>query len=106
MTFASTLKHKVSIQSKTADSDAEGQAVENWAEIAAPYADIRHLSGLETVKGGAVTSAVKVSIRIRYRPGLDAGMRVVHGTDVYNIQAVLPDKVRWVYVDLACEVVK
>ena len=45
----------------------------------------------------------KVSIRIRYRTDLHAGMRVVHGATVYNIKAALPDFERQVHTDLVCE---
>lgn len=103
MSFSSTLRHKVSIQAPSNSRDAAGQPIEGWAEIAAPWADIRVLGGLETIKAGAVTPQVKASIRIRYRTDIDASMRVVHGATVYQVQAVLPDLARRQYVDLVCE---
>lgn len=69
------------------------------------WASIRHLSGVESIKADATVSTVKASIRIRWRPGLNAGMRVVHGLRVYNVTAVMPDVGGREYVDLVAEVV-
>lgn len=100
------LRNRINIERRTSSQDALGQPVETWALVAAVWADIRHVSGLETIKASADTSTVRASIRIRYRTGLDAGMRVTHGATTYDIKAVLPDEARREYVDLICEVVK
>ena len=47
------------------------------------------------------TSNVKASIRIRYRTGINPGMRVLFGTTEFSIEAVLPDKSAGV-IDLVC----
>lgn len=106
MAFSDTLRHKVSIQARSKTRDAAGQPVEAWAPIATPWADIKHLGGLETIKGGAETAQVKASIRMRYRTDVDESMRVVHGATVYEIKAVLPELGRKRWVDLVCEVVR
>lgn len=77
---------------------------DQWVDVCKPWANIKHLSGSETIRADAVISAVKASIRIRYRTGLDAGMRVLHGAKVYAVKAVMPDEVRREFMDLACEV--
>lgn len=104
MSFAKTLRHRVLIEAPAQGSDDEGQPLATWTKVAEPYADIRGAGGLETIKAGAVTSVVRQSIRIRYRTDVTAGMRVVHGSVIYNIQAVLPDLERMVHTDLVCEV--
>ena len=48
---------------------------------------------------------VQASIRVRYRAGITAGMRVVHNLTNYNITAVMPDVGGREYVDLVAEVV-
>lgn len=98
-----SLQYKVQIQQQSTDCDAAGQPLQTWTTIAEPMADIRTLGGLETVKAGAETSIIKASIRLWYRTDITAGMRVVHGSTVYNIKAVLPDMVRRLHVDLVCE---
>lgn len=103
--FAKTLQHRISIQKRTIGSGPEGEKIDDWAEYATTRADIRTGNGLEAIRAGASISKVQASIRLRYRTDLNAGMRVVHGTDIYNVLAVLPDKVQRRHIDLACEVV-
>ena len=102
MIVAGQFTQRITLQQRSTTQDALGQPLEQWTDVATVWADIRHPSGLETVKGGADVSLVKASMRIRYRSGLDARMRVVHGADVYAIAAVLPDAARREYVDLIC----
>jgi SPP1 family predicted phage head-tail adaptor len=105
MSFAATLRHKISIQERQSGSDANGEPLADWVEVCAPYADILGTGGLEAIKGGAVTSIVKKSIRIRYRTNVTAGMRAVHGATIYNILAVNPDERGRVHTDLICETI-
>lgn len=69
------------------------------------WANVRHLSGSETIRSDAETSTVKASIRLRYRDDLDAGMRALVGGKAYGIEAVLPDLVSREHVDLVAELV-
>ena len=66
------------------------------------WADMRFRTGLESIKAEGEVSMARVSIRIRYRTGLTAGMRVLHNSVAYDIEAVLPDLAEKVYCDLAC----
>jgi SPP1 family predicted phage head-tail adaptor len=104
------LNRKVLIQKLVSGQDEAGQPVTNWENLITTgdgkvFANIKHLSGVETIKADAPTSAVKVSIRIRYRTDVTAAMRVVHGATTYEIKAVLPDEAGRQHVDLACEVI-
>jgi SPP1 family predicted phage head-tail adaptor len=62
-------------------------------------------SRLESIKAGASVSVVQASIRVRYRAGITAGMRVVHNLVAYQITAVQPDVGGREFVDLVAEVV-
>ena len=98
---AGALRDRVTIQQLAAGQDTIGQPVNTWSAVAAVWADIRHPRGLEAITGGAETSTAMASIRIRYRNDLTAAMRVLSGSAVYQIKAVLPEK--RLYVDLVCE---
>ena len=50
----------------------------------------------------AVNSAVAVRIRVRYRDGIDATMRVNHGGTIYSIEAVIHPDTRKRELQLMC----
>jgi len=100
---AGQLRHKVKLQTLAAGQDAIGQPTMVWTDVATVWADVRFVSGLETVKSDAPVSIARCSIRIRARAGVTAGMRIAEGSVFYNIQAVLPDTTGKRYLDLACE---
>jgi SPP1 family predicted phage head-tail adaptor len=104
-----SLRSRVVIKQPGATQDTLGQMIPGWTNLIASgdgkvWANIRHLSGLETIKGGAETAIGKASIRIRYRDDVTTAMRVVHGATTYRITAVLPDE-RKAHLDIACEVI-
>lgn len=106
MSFAQTLRHRITVQALPEGTDANGDPSKDWTDVCTIWANIRVSSGMERIRAGASTSTVPASIRIRARRGLDAGMRVVHGSAIYDIQAVPPAELGAVYMDLVCEVSK
>lgn len=102
---AGRLNRRVTLQAPGTTTDELGQPIPGWTDVATVWADIRMKSGLESIKAGAPVSTVQASIRIRYRAGVNAGMRVVHNLVAYEIKAVLPDVGGREYVDLVAEVV-
>ena len=102
---AGRLNRRCTLQQPGTATDELGQPIPGWTDIASVWADIRMRSGLESIKAGAPVSVVAASIRIRYRAGVNAGMRVVHNLVNYEIKAVMPDVSGREFLDLACEVV-
>ena len=102
---AGRLDSRVTIQAPGATTDELGQPIPGWTDVATIWADIRMKSGLESIKAGASVSTVQASIRVRYRAGITAGMRVLVDSVAYNITAVQPDVGGREFVDLVCEVV-
>jgi SPP1 family predicted phage head-tail adaptor len=100
---AGLLKTRVQIQQKSAVQDTVGQPTESWTTVATVWADVRNQRGLEVVKGDMQMSRLLASIRIRHRAGITAAMRVMQGTNIYNIVTVSPDTNNRDYIDLICE---
>lgn len=100
---AGRLNQRVKIQQLAAGQDAIGQPVQTWSDLATVWSRILMKNGAQAIKGDADVSLVQASIRIRRRTDIAAGMRVLHGTVVYDIKAVLPDEERRTHVDLVCE---
>ena len=105
MMQAGRLNRRCTLQQPGTTTDEIGQPIPGWTDVATVWGDIRMKSGLESIKAGAPVSVVQASIRIRYRAGVNAGMRVVHNLQVYEILAVQPDVGGREYVDLVCQAV-
>ena len=102
---AGRLNRRCVLQTPGTAQDELGQPIPGWTDVATVWGDIRMKSGLEAIKAGATVSVVQASIRVRYRAGITAGMRVVHNLQAFNIVAVMPDVGGREYVDLVAEVV-
>lgn len=105
MMQAGRLNRRCVLQAPGTTTDEIGQPIPGWTDVATVWGDIRLKSGLESIKAGSPVSTVQASIRIRYRAGINAGMRVVHNLVAYEIKAVMPDVGGREYVDLVAEVV-
>ncbi|MFC3873315.1 phage head closure protein [Neisseria musculi] len=101
---AGTLNCRIEIQAKHKATDAAGATVTEWRPLMKLWANIRHTSGAETIKGDMEVGIVKASIRVRWNPKITADMRVVlKNGDIYDIKSVLPDLTLRRFVDLVCE---
>lgn len=105
---AGDLSRLITIQSRDTGTDAAGQPVQTWATVASVWADVRGATGMAAIRQsspveGVALEANSYSFRIRYRTGLDAGMRVTLGSDVYDIKQVRMDHAGKVWTDLVCE---
>jgi SPP1 family predicted phage head-tail adaptor len=100
---AGQLRTRITIQRRDTGTDSWGQPVNTWTDVATVWSDFRHKSGIETIKSDAEVSTVRASVRIRWRTGIDAGMRLKVGDAFYEIEAVMPDIAGRVYVDLVCK---
>jgi SPP1 family predicted phage head-tail adaptor len=100
---AGQLRHPVKLQAPLDTQDASGQPTIGWTDVASLWADIRFAKGLEAVKADAPVSVAHCSIRIRFRAGVTAGMRIAEGSTYYDIRAILPDATGRRFLDLACE---
>ena len=100
-----SLNRWVIIQKQEVVRDPVGGVIVKWVDFATVPANIKGLSGSESIKADAEVSVVKVSIRIRYRTDIDASMRIKRGDTVYEIRAVLSDEARQEHIDLVCEAI-
>ena len=100
---AGKLNHRITLSGLTAGSDALGQPAQSWLDFATLWADVRFVSGIETIKAGREISTSRASVRIRSISGLDRQMRARIGAVDYEIVDIVPDQKR-AYLTLICEV--
>jgi SPP1 family predicted phage head-tail adaptor len=89
---AGPLRYRVVLQSPVVQTDDTGEPViTDWVDVCPPvWAAIETLSGREWLASAEFRPDVSTRIRIRWRTGVSASHRVVHGGTTYNIAAVLP----------------
>lgn len=93
-------QNRIRIEARSDAQDASGQPVDEWILVVTVWANMLQVSGKEFISAARDVSEVTASIRIRYRTGITAAMRVVHKETIYNIKAVLPDLAARQHVDL------
>lgn len=89
---AGRLNRRVVIEEKATGRDAYGAEVGGWAAWRTVWANVRPLTGQAYLQAGQRTAEARVDaeVRMRYLPGIEADrMRVRHGGDIYEIEAVL-----------------
>lgn len=102
---AGGLRHLVLIQQRSTSHDAAGGQVETWTTIRSPWAKIM-LAGTpkEQFQAGGFSAQVGYTISTRWlaSPIVLPGMRVLFGTHVYLIQAVVNVDQRNILMELTC----
>lgn len=88
---AGTLGARLQLQAPQRAADGAGGAVVSWVSEAELWGDIRPLSGRERSGAGGRISDVTHDITIRHRSGVLPELRLVHGSRVFQILAVLED---------------
>ena len=86
---AGTLDQRVTLEERMEIQDDWGQPIDAWVPVLDAWAAVEPLAGREYIAAMAEQSEVTARIRLRYRPGVRADMRVKHGTDTYGIESVI-----------------
>jgi len=79
---------KVIIQRSTAGRGTYGEETEIWSTLSQPFANIKALTGGETIHGGKVDARVTHLITLR-KTDITATDRINHGGRIFNITRVL-----------------
>jgi SPP1 family predicted phage head-tail adaptor len=91
---AGKLRHQIWIDRPVQTRDENGGYINSWEHITdVPlWAAIEPLSVREYIAAQATQSTITARITIRYRAGLTADMRILHGDKIYNPAGFLADK--------------
>lgn len=93
---AGNLRTLVNFQVKSISTDDEyGGQSETWTAVASNVrAEVIPLQGRELVTAQALHAETTIKATIRFRPGISAGNRMLIGSVVHDITAVINDRMR------------
>lgn len=94
MLAAGRLRHQITIEQPVESQDAAGEPVKSWVPIPGgiTWAEKLDLTGRELFQAQQTSGEVTTQFTLRHRADIDARMRVVHGAELYSIEAPLdPD---------------
>lgn len=103
MSGAGELNRRINLQSQTTTTDTEGRWSGSWVTVFRPWAKIATDSGSEIQEGDQEQTVLRHTVRIRYRPGVTAAMRVTYGARVFDILSVIDPDQRHEWLDLSCQ---
>lgn len=88
MSLASELRHRVTIQQKGLDRDADGYPKpDTWTDYKNLWAKVTHLSGKDLIAAQANQSKVVARLKLRYREDIHTEMRVLYKGKRYAIDS-------------------
>lgn len=103
--------HRITIQSQTKAADGGGSSAVTWSDVATIYANIKPLSGGDTLFGLQIEERISHMITVRFRRDITYKNRIKYdytfdGTSysrIFNIRRVINRDTMNRYLDILCE---
>lgn len=103
---AGKLSCRVMIQAPSTDEDGSGGRVNAWVDVGEVWARIQPLKGSALWQANQIDEKVNVRITIWHREDVRPGYRIVHGTAVYRVSAVLDPAMNREVLEITCETLR
>lgn len=88
---AGPLRHRCTLMHSQQVKRPGGGLTESWVDLGKLWAEVTIPTGRIQAVSDQLEAVVTAEIRVRYRDDLVAGMRIVHGTRTFKVEASLPD---------------
>lgn len=90
---AGKLRHKITIQKRSATTDEYGGESDVWTDFLTVRASVEPLQGREFYASQQMQAETTIRFRIRYAAGITPQMRVSYGGRFFNISSIInPDE--------------
>lgn len=99
---AGDLNRRITIQQRSSTPDSYGQQSGAWTDVVTCWAGIEPLTGRELLAAQAVNTENTHQVKLRYRTGITAAMRVVYQGRLFNILSVIDPDTAHVALHLLC----
>lgn len=102
---AGQLNRRITIQQRDPGTDSSGAPLQTWKDVVTVWSNIAGYTGMRSIRitGEIPATRKRYSFRIRYRDGIDEGMRVVYNGQNFDIREVRMDFAGMIWTDLVCE---
>lgn len=87
--LAQRLRHTVTLQQNTSTTNAYGEAVAGWVDVATVRAGVEPVSGKEAIAAGANLAEQVTRVIMRWRSGVVPQMRVVFDGRYLDIRQII-----------------
>ena len=99
---AGVLRNRITIQKKSVTRNSYGEEVITWVTHCQAWAQIEPLSGREFLEARQIQAEGMVRFTMRYQAGIAPEMRVLDGSEIFNIQSVIHVEERGREIQLMC----
>lgn len=86
---AGRYRYAATVQRRTGERDDSGGLLDNWIAFASVRLGLEPLRGREFNSAGRVSAETTHLIYMRYLTGLTPDMRILFGTRIFDIQAII-----------------
>lgn len=83
---ASKLRQRATIQSYSSTRSPTGAIKKEWSNLYSVYCSFEPLSVKDVIAAQSNSSKLTARLVIRYREGIDSGMRILYKKKVYQIE--------------------
>lgn len=99
------MNRRITIQHKAVTGRASnGEELRSWATYRTAWAALEPINGREFLTERDTLAQQVVRFRMRYQPGIDPAMRILHDGSVFEIVEVLDPNHRHLELELTCNV--
>lgn len=99
---AGKLRHLIVVQQRASGQDSSGQPVDTWINPVELFANVERLSGREYFISQSTGAEINTRITTRYWPGIKAADRITFENKVFDIESVIPDRLK-TRLELMCK---
>ena len=100
---AGALRERITIQSEASTPDGGGGFTAGWVDVVTVFASVSPQRGGEALEAMQVRDTQLYDVVIRYRTDITSKQRVIWGSRIFNIRAVMNKDERDKYLTLVCE---
>lgn len=86
---AGSLKNKITFQEQTQTKNNFGEVEETWSDVLTTWASIQTISGKEQYLSNQNYATLSHKLRVRYSSLINSKQKILFGTRVFKILAVL-----------------